>query len=195
MEDIIQIIMTIGIITIALLTNTKKRPKETLEEDEHLPEGWPTELFGEPEPPKREPMEPMEPMEPAVQREQPQRSQEVITELPQREVPRSPMVEWSTPRPKAQGGGQAMPREIPIAELLKQLSQTQARSSAPAKGAKEQPQRFTHISTTQRTKPATTTHKSPSKGDLSPEKHPLTADFDARKAVIWSEILKPKFEE
>lgn len=27
------------------------------------------------------------------------------------------------------------------------------------------------------------------------EPHPLTADFDAKKAVIWSEILKPKFEE
>lgn len=25
--------------------------------------------------------------------------------------------------------------------------------------------------------------------------HPLTADFDARKAVIWAEIMKPKFEE
>lgn len=27
------------------------------------------------------------------------------------------------------------------------------------------------------------------------ERHPLTADFDAKKAVVWAEILKPKFEE
>lgn len=35
------------------------------------------------------------------------------------------------------------------------------------------------------------------KGTTAPEgqKHPLTADFDAKKAVIWAEILKPKFEE
>lgn len=25
--------------------------------------------------------------------------------------------------------------------------------------------------------------------------HPKTADFDLRKAVVWSEILKPKFDE
>lgn len=35
------------------------------------------------------------------------------------------------------------------------------------------------------------------KGTTAPEgqKHPLTADFDAKKAVIWAEILKPKYEE
>lgn len=35
------------------------------------------------------------------------------------------------------------------------------------------------------------------KGRTAPEgqKHPLTADFDAKKAVIWAEILKPKYEE
>ena len=35
------------------------------------------------------------------------------------------------------------------------------------------------------------------KGTTAPEgqKHPLTADFDAKKAVIWAEILKPKFDE
>ena len=35
------------------------------------------------------------------------------------------------------------------------------------------------------------------KGTTAPEgqKHPLTADFDAKKAVIWAEILKPKFED
>lgn len=27
------------------------------------------------------------------------------------------------------------------------------------------------------------------------EPHPITADFDAKKAVVWAEILKPKFEE
>lgn len=29
----------------------------------------------------------------------------------------------------------------------------------------------------------------------SDAEHPETADFDLRKAVIWSEILKPKFDE
>ena len=35
------------------------------------------------------------------------------------------------------------------------------------------------------------------KGRTAPEgqKHPLTADFDTKKAVIWAEILKPKYEE
>lgn len=26
-------------------------------------------------------------------------------------------------------------------------------------------------------------------------RHPLTADFDPQKAIIWAEIMKPKFEE
>ena len=35
------------------------------------------------------------------------------------------------------------------------------------------------------------------KGTTAPEgqKHPLTADFDAKKAIVWAEIMKPKFEE
>ncbi len=43
--------------------------------------------------------------------------------------------------------------------------------------------------------PALQSHHTEPTGPKKQEKHSLTTDFDIRKAIIWSEILHPKFDE
>ncbi len=61
--------------------------------------------------------------------------------------------------------------------------------------ARNQAGRASHNRPTPHTAPNShsTTHRAPNSDPE--EKHPLIANFDAKKGIIWAEILKPKFEE
>lgn len=61
--------------------------------------------------------------------------------------------------------------------------------------ARNQAGRASHNRPTPHTAPNShsATHRAPNSNPE--EKHPLIADFDAKKGIIWAEILKPKFEE
>ncbi len=138
MEDIFNILITIGMVILAISAGRKKRPQRTKKAEpaaelpNDLPEGWPI---------PREFFPGTEPARPVPKRKQP-------------------------PRPKA---GAKPDRTAP------------ENVSGPGKTARQ----------------AAGTH-TPAHNIAPPPKsdaeHPDMADFDLRKAVIWSEILKPKFD-
>lgn len=148
MEEIIQILLTLGIILFAAISNIRKRVRQAEEEaqagseegsiGEQLPEGWPMQR---PE------------LRPATAPVKPKRKPS-----------------HTTLHPDSQ--------ELLTSEIMA-LQRERAQKKAP------HPTGPLHDHTAA---PAL-------KEEESAEKHPLTADFDARKAIIWSEIMKPKFDE
>lgn len=149
MDELIQILFTIGIILFATISGIKKRARQAMSEseegspEEQLPEGWPMQGPAQELPPATAPAKPKRmPQQSAMH---PDSREQLISEI------------------------DALKRE-------KEARRKSALHPAPHK-------------------PIGTREESSSKEELQAEKHPLTADFELRKAVIWSEILKPKFDE
>lgn len=136
MEEFFNILVTIGMVILAVTASRKKKPKQAktvkpaTDMPDDLPEGWPfpRELFPG-----------AEPARPAPQRKQPHR-----------------------PKPAAKPTRTASPKP----------------SAGPDKGSHRIAEATKHAG-----------------HGTAPESGAETADFDLRKAVIWSEILKPKFDE
>ncbi len=155
MEDILQILFTIAIVTFALISNVRKRARknqtaneEQGSEGEPLPEGWPSEgPLGE-----------------------------IFQELKRKKTTSQT---HGTPRRMHPDSQELLTAEIETTTAQKSIRNDYSAGREP------------------RTNTRTTLHTpTPSTNEREEgEKHPLTADFDAQKAVIWSEILKPKFEE
>lgn len=148
MDELIQILFTIGFILFATISGMRKRARQAEAEEgsaeEHRPEGW-------------SPQSPAQELRPAAAPARPKR-----------------MPQQSTMHPDS--------RE----ELISEIAALQ-RDERPGRGA-SRPQHPTHGH-------SGTPGQASANEAAAAEKHPLTADFDARKAVIWSEILKPKFDE
>lgn len=139
MEEFFNILVTIGMVILAVTASRKKKPKQAKTTEpatdmpDDLPEGWPI---------PRELVTSSGPARPAPKRKQP-------------------------PRPK--------PGAKPI----------RTTPTKPPAGANK-------AGLTSETKYADRNIAPPPE---SGAEHPAKADFDLRKAVVWSEILKPKFDE
>lgn len=140
MEEFFNILVTIGMVILAVAASRKKKPKQAktvkpaTDMPDDLPEGWPfpRELFPG-----------AEPARPAPKRKQPHR-----------------------PKTDAKPARTAPPKPSAGPDKNGYLTAEAKRSASSIAPCPE-----------------------------SDAERPETADFDLRKAVIWSEILKPKFNE
>lgn len=118
--------------------------------------------------------------------------EEETEELPSEETPTNPGPFTPIPKPRVR------PTERKAAEALHPDSQELL---TPEIALKERPKAHKNkIATTGRhlhpQGSSLKTASAPARPEEEPtSRHPLTADFDPQKAIIWAEIMNPKFEE
>lgn len=108
--------------------------------------------------------------------------------------------QWRTleeffPELKRPTSKQAPRTEVLHPDSQESLTPLADRPKRAKKAQKAKPTSHTSLHSAQGAQSSAHTPKEPTEAPLPAKPHPDMEDFSLRKAVIWSEILKPKFDE
>lgn len=102
--------------------------------------------------------------------------------------------ELTIPQPAPRKATKQTPQPL-HPDSLESLESEISRAKRPKSPQKEGSRLTRHAATTTNPSIARTGQSEERPKEQTSAAHPLTADFDPQKAIIWAEIMKPKFEE